>query len=203
MPVLPAETSLYPSELFEPPAGHLEDRCWRVLHTKPRQEKSLARRLVRSGIPFYLPLISRRLLMRGRIAESYVPLFSGYVFLLGTREERLKALSTGCVVHSLEVFDQEQMWRDLRQVRQLLASGAPVLPEQRLAPGMLVEIQRGSLMGLRGRILRVASGHRFVVQVDFIQQGASILLEDVALSAVDAATCQHQTSRRRLHSAAI
>jgi hypothetical protein len=42
-----------------------------------------------------------------------------------------------------------------------------------------------STSGLKGRIKRTASGRRFVVQVDFIQQGASVLLDDFALARID------------------
>jgi transcription antitermination factor NusG len=67
-----------------------------------------------------------------------------------------------------------RLWR-------LLASGAPVTPEDRLVPGMTVEITRGPLAGLSGKIVRAASGRRFVVEVHFIQRGASVLLDDFAL----------------------
>jgi hypothetical protein len=113
-----------------------------------------------------------------------VPLFPGYLFLLGDGEARLHALTTGCVVRSLDVADQQGLWGDLRQIQRLIASGAPVTPEERLAPGMTVEITRGSLAGLHGKIIRAASGHRFVVEVHFIQRGASVLLDDCALAQV-------------------
>ena len=38
-----------------------------------------------------------------------------------------------------------------------------------------------SYAGLKGKIIRVATGRRFVVQVDFIQQGASVVLDDFAV----------------------
>ena len=44
-----------------------------------------------------------------------------------------------------------------------------------------MEITTGPLAGLCGTVVRTASGRRFVVRVDFIQQGASVLLEDCAL----------------------
>jgi transcriptional antiterminator RfaH len=190
VPLLPPEPNVCPQDLFDRPQEELaagEGRRWRVLHTKPRQEKSLARQLHRSGVPFYLPLVARRLLVRGRVQSSYLPLFPGYLFLLGDAQERVAALATSRVVRTLEVPHQAGLWHDLRQVSRLIASGAPVTPEARLVPGDLVEIRSGVLAGLTGKVLRVASKTRFVVQVNFIQQGASVELEDfhlVALSGV-------------------
>jgi len=97
----------------------------------------------------------------------------------------LAALNTRRVVGSLEVTDQEELWGDLRQINRLIASGAPVMPEDQLVPGMMVEIRSGPLAGLKGKILRTASGQRFVVQVNFIQRGASVLMDDFNLAKID------------------
>jgi transcriptional antiterminator RfaH len=156
-----------------------------VLHTRPRQEKSLARHLYQRGIPFYLPVIPRRRRTRRRIATSLLPLFPGYVFLWANREERLTALTTNRIAHVLEVPDQDELWHDLRQIHRLIENGGPITPEDRLGPGSLVEIRNGPLAGLRGRIVRTASGRRFVVQVNFLQRGASVLLDDFALVKAD------------------
>ena len=186
MPVLSPELDLYPDELLsdEGEPDHASERVWWVLHTKPRQEKSLVRQLHRSGIPYYLPLIPRRWRLRGRMMTSHLPLFPSYVFLRGDRQERVSALSTNRVVRSLEVVDQRGLWRDLRQIHRLIAAGMPIAPENRLTSGTPVEITSGPLTGLRGKVLRSASGNRFVVQIDFIQQGASVVLDDYTLTRV-------------------
>jgi transcription antitermination factor NusG len=179
MPLLAAEPNLFPANLLElndspVPAG----KEWWVLHTKPRQEKALARQLLEHRVPFYLPLIAKRLRVRNRHLTSHVPLFGGYLFLLADREQRVAALTTNRIVHTLPVPSQPNLWRDLRQIYNLIATGAPITAEDRLAPGDPVEITSGPLAGLKGKILRTASGRRFVVEVDFIQRGASVLLED-------------------------
>jgi transcription antitermination factor NusG len=145
----------------------------------------LARQLLEQHIPFYLPIIQRRFRLRGRNMTSHVALFPGYVFLLGNRDQRLGALTTNRVVRTLPVANQAVLWHDLKQVERLLASGAPITPEERLTPGVAVEINTGPLAGLKGKILRTASGRRFVVEVDFIQRGASVLLDDFCLSSCE------------------
>jgi len=186
MPFLPPEPNTFPDNLFaEDNAEVRQGRLWWVLHTKPRQEKCLARQLLQSRVPFYLPLIERRSLIRGRVLKSQVPLFPGYLFLLAVRDERMTALATRRVVHSLDVVDQGTLWNDLIQVNRLIDTGAPITPEERLEPGALVEIAGGALAGLKGRIIRAASGRRFVVEVHFIQRGASVLLDDFNLIAID------------------
>lgn len=182
MPILQAEPQTFPELLFNQDRGIFAERNWWVLHCRPRQEKSVARQLYASNTPFYLPLIPRRLRIRNRILTSHLPLFSGYMFLLALPQERLDALTSGRVVRSLQVRDQEQLWRDLTQIDRLICTGAPITPEERFVPGSLVEIRNGPLAGLRGKIVNRASRRRFVVEVDFIERGASVLLDDFALA---------------------
>jgi transcriptional antiterminator RfaH len=183
--MLPPEPNVYPSNLFEDDAGNVrENRSWWVLHTMPRQEKALARQLLDARVPFYLPLLTRKNVIRGRLVDTHLPLFTSYLFLLGDGQERLSALTTKRVVRTIEVRGQQELWADLTQVHRLITSGLPVSPEDRLYPGASVVIRTGALAGLRGTIIREAGRRRFVVQVDFIQKGASVILDDFTLAAV-------------------
>ena len=184
MPILRAEPVLQSEEIFASDLTSFHEGRWWVLHTKPRQEKSLARWLHATRIDFYLPTIEHRSRIRGRIVTAHLPLFPGYLFLHADQERRVASLTTNRVVRCLDVDNQHEFWNDLRQIHRLLASGLPVMPEQNLGPGMRVEITSGMLTGLTGTIVRSASGRRFVVRVDFIQQGASVLIEDFALSPI-------------------
>src|SRR5947199_313436 len=67
MPILAAEPDCFPPSLFgEEEALTRSNRAWLALHTKPRQEKSLARELHAAAIPYFLPLMPRRLTVRRR-----------------------------------------------------------------------------------------------------------------------------------------
>jgi transcription antitermination factor NusG len=104
--------------------------------------------------------------------------------LHGDQEAYHAALATKRVVRGLMVPDQQRLWDDLTQLHRLIASGLPLTPEPCLFPGQLVEITSGPLTGFRGRVARAASGRRFVVEVDFISRGASVLLDGMTLRAV-------------------
>jgi transcriptional antiterminator RfaH len=182
MPILAAEPTTFPPDLFAEVSGAVPNevnaRQWSVLHVKPRQEKSLARDLFQREIPYYLPLVSRHTVARGRALRSHLPLFPGYVFLFGTPQEWLTALNTGRVVRPLNVPNQCELWNDLRQVSRLIASRGSINPEHQFLPGTPVEIQSGPLAGLRGVVQQTATGRRLWIQVRFIQSGASVLLDD-------------------------
>ncbi len=192
MPILPSEPAINPEDLLaglttDATAQHADDPAkWWVLHTKPRQEKALARQLMELGLAYYLPLFPKRHRIRGRLMTAYVPLFDGYVFLWGSIVERQKAFQTNRVVQAINVKDQDRLTQDLKQVKRLIDTGRPIMPVNALEPGDEVEIRVGPLTGLRGTIIGSSRGQRFMVKVDFIQRGAAIEIEDVDLIPIHA-----------------
>ena len=144
------------------------------------------RRLLRMEIPFYGPMIKRRSQSPGgRSRVSYVPLFPGYVFLHGSEEHRYRSLTTNCVSRCLEVGNGLELARDLRQIHQLITSDAPLTPEARLEPGMRIRVRSGSLAGLEGVVIKRRGAQRLLVIVHFLQQGASVQLEDYQVERID------------------
>lgn len=185
MPILRKEPSIFPESLLDEEGRPERERRWRVLYTKARQEKALARELLASTVPFYLPLIAKENVMRGRRIASYIPLFTGYMFLFGDEDERLRTLQTNRISRILEVEDAGSLVYDLRQIRQLIASGAPLTVESRLEPGDRVRVKHGPFAGLEGTVLQRRGKTRLLVAVNFLQQGASVEVEDFFLEPID------------------
>jgi len=181
MPILGAEPSIFPASLFEQSLTDVEDRRWQVLYTKARQEKAVARELLGSEVPFYLPLVAKTSLRRGRRSTSYLPLFTGYVFLFGNEAERLRALQTNRLSRILPVEDADLLQHDLRQVQQLISAKAPLTIEQRLQPGDPVRVKAGPFAGLEGTVVVRRGETRLLVAVNFLQQGASVEIDDFVL----------------------
>src|SRR5262249_1664809 len=116
MPILPAEPDYYPPHLWalesvrRPGPGAV----WWCPHTKPRQEKATGRDLRQLRLTFYLPQVTKEdRTPQGRKIRSVIPLFTSYLFLLGSPEERLAALRGNRLVNVLDVGDQDALERDL------------------------------------------------------------------------------------------
>jgi transcription antitermination factor NusG len=182
MPVLPSEPSLYPTTLFadHEPLNHGAGRWW-ALHTRPRAEKTVARMLLQRGIPFFLPLHERARRIQRRVVRSHLPLFPGYLFMRGDDEARTAAFATRRIAGCLHVEEQERLARELAKVYDLICSGAPLAPEERLQPGMPAEITSGPLTGCRGKVVRCGKAMKFVIEVDFLQQGASVEVDSTMI----------------------
>jgi transcriptional antiterminator RfaH len=184
MPLLPAEPSVYPENLLDGFTMELSHRRWWALHTKPRQEKSLARQLFGQELCYYLPQMSKTLIHRGRKRKSFVPLFAGYLFLFGDEAERARSLGTNRVTQVLPVADGEELRRDLQQIYQLIAANAALSIESRLAPGQQVRVKSGAFMGMEGTVLQRRGECRLLVAVNFLQRGVSVQIDDFLLEPI-------------------
>lgn len=199
MPLLPLEPFLYPDDLLQDdPRADSAAACWWCLQTKPRVEKCLARRFLGRRIAFFLPLYSREWRTRGRLMRSHVPLFPGYLFLHGDTQARLQALETNLVVSCLPVTDQHRLHTDLARVHRLMAASLPLTPEERLAPGTPVRITTGPLAGHEGTILRRGKQLKFVVEVQFLQRGVSVEIDDTMIQPLVDTRNGHEKSQKGL-----
>lgn len=182
MPILQLEPTVYPGELLTSAPESAEDsveRRWWAVYTKARQEKALARQLLGWQVPFYLPLLPQETMTRGRRVRSHLPLFAGYLFLYGTEEERVRSLTTNRISRILDVANQEELFCDLRQVREVIESGAPLTVESRLEPGQRVRVKFGAFAGMEGTVVQRRGRVRLLIAVNYLQQGISIEIDDM------------------------
>lgn len=186
MPILAPQHDLFPIDLFDrPELGCEASRSWSAFYLLARREKDFMRRLAALSVAHYAPLIAKRQRSpNGRMRTSQMPLFDGYVFVYGGEEDRLRALTTNCVSRHLPVNDGAQLTADLRQIRRLIAIGSPLTPEARIEAGDPVRVRKGPFAGLEGVVVKRHGAARLVVAVRFLQQGASILLEDCELESI-------------------
>ncbi len=177
MPILQRETDLFPQDLLD--SEKAMTTPWWAMYTMARQEKKLMRNLQDLGISFYAPVIARRFRSpNGRKRVTYQPLFANYVFICGEEDQRYQAVCTGTISRSIEVTEREELVIDLRQIRSLIATEAPLSPESRLQPGQKVRVRNGSFAGYEGVIVRREQEIRLQVIVRFMNQGVSVVLDD-------------------------
>ena len=180
MPILDKELDLYPDDLLQrQELGLEEDHCWWAFYTISRREKELMRRLVVLDIPFYCPIIpQRRRSPAGRFRTSYLPLFANYVFVYGNKEDRYNSYTTNCIARDIEVTDGTQLTQDLRQLHKLILADVPLTRESKLEPGQFVRIKSGAFRNYEGHIVRREGQTKLLIAVNFLQQGASVLLDN-------------------------
>jgi transcription antitermination factor NusG len=103
------------------------------------------------------------------------------VFSLVDDDQRRAALATNTVARWLPIGDASALLDDLRAIKRLVDTNQPLTPEARLETGHPVRVRSGALRGLEGTIIKRRGADRLLVAVRFLNQGASIELEDVDL----------------------
>jgi transcription antitermination factor NusG len=126
----------------------------------------------------------RKSLSRGRTRVARIPLFPGYVFVYGGSEERLHVLKTNRALTVREVSDGESLRTDLLRFAGLIHLGAPLVPEARLVAGNRVRVKAGPFRGQEGIVLRRDGKTRMLIAVNYLQQGASLEVDDCLLEYV-------------------
>jgi transcription antitermination factor NusG len=164
--------------------GHAGEPAWWLAHTLPRQEKIVATALLSRRVPYYLPLVTRKSLTRGRTRVARIPLFPGYVFVHGDGDQRLAVLKTNRVLALRQVSEGEKLRMDLRRFAELIALGAPLVPEARLVAGDRVRVKAGPFRGQEGVVLRRNGKTRLLIAINYLQRGASLEVDDCLLEFV-------------------
>ena len=162
-----------------------QEHRWVVLHTKARQEKAVARHLEASGLTYDLPLVQRVTLTRGRKHRSEVPLFSGYVFLKGEKQDAYDAVATKRVCNIIEVKDQDALEHELTRIHDAIRSGLPIEEFPRIAVGTRCRVMKGPLQGVEGVVIEEARRTCLVLHVEILGRGAAVEIERDLLESID------------------
>jgi transcription antitermination factor NusG len=149
---------------------------WFALYVKPRHEKYVATSLAHRGYEQFLPLYQRHVT---RTKRFELPLFPSYVFCRFDEYNRLPVLSVPGVFSivgsgkTLAPVDDDE----IEAIRSIIQSGLATRPWPYFEIGQAVEINRGSLRGLRGILVQTKSSHRLVVSVTLLQRAVAVEID--------------------------
>jgi transcription antitermination factor NusG len=154
--------------------------------TRSRHEKKVLDQLLKRGIEAFLPVYERWSQWKDRKKKVEFPLFSGYCFARFPLSERLRVL-TAVGVAGLVGFNGRSVPvedREIEGIRRLVESHFHYDPHPFLIEGMEVEVIRGPLKGVRGRLLRKDRATRLVIVVTLIRQAAIVEIHPADVTAV-------------------
>jgi len=159
---------------------------WWVLHTKPRQEKALARDLCHRGLDYFLPLTTATRRCGRRWARRLLPLFPGYLFCTcSTEEDRAEVLKTNRIARMLDVRDQICLKDELEQLRRVLTAGKQLDIFPSIKKGRCCRVIAGSLAGLEGIVTTRRNNGRVFLSVTTLGQSAIVDIDIGSLELID------------------
>jgi len=149
---------------------------WWAVRTRSRHEKRVRDRLLQADIETFLPLYERWSQWKDRKQLVEFPLFPGYCFARFPFTDRIRILNVPGVVTLVTVNDHPEPVSDVEidGIRRLIASRYRYDPHPFLEEGMEVEVLRGPLAGVRGRLVRKDRSTRLVISVLLIRQAAAV-----------------------------
>jgi transcriptional antiterminator NusG len=153
---------------------------WYAVRTRSRHEKKVREQLAgRQGVEIFLPLWEHRSRWKDRVKRVEVPLFPGYCFACFCYPDRLQVLRTFGVVDLVGARGHPEAVPDaeIDAIHALVGSRLTYEPFPFLGEGMEVEVIRGPLMGVRGRLLRRDRDLRVVLSVALIRRSVSVEID--------------------------
>jgi transcription termination/antitermination protein NusG len=149
---------------------------WYVLRTRSRHEKTVRDQLVRREVETFLPIAERWSRWKDRRKKVAFPLFPGYCFARFSLVDRLRVLNVVGVADLVGISGRPEPVPDaeIEAIQRLASTTLQYDPHPFLAEGMDVEVVRGPLAGVRGKLLRKDRVTRLVLSVTLIRQAAVV-----------------------------
>jgi transcriptional antiterminator NusG len=149
---------------------------WLVLRTRSRHEKKVRDELIKRRIETFLPLYERWSRWKDRRMRVEFPLFPGYCFVRLPVAERLLVLNTPGAAGFVGFNGYAEPVPDIEieAISRLVNTEIRYDPHPFLSEGMLVEVVRGPLTGVRGHIVRKDRSTKLVLAVTLIHQAAAL-----------------------------
>jgi hypothetical protein len=158
---------------------------WWVAHTKSRFEKAFAWDMHHMGIGYFIPLVDRITFSGDRKRHGMLALFTGYVFICGTLEDRLAALRSDRLCQAMEVPNQQQLIDELLPIEKGLLTGAQLDPYPHTAVGKRCRVTRGPFMGTEGVVLNRRRLPRIILEISVLGVGAAMEIDADLLESID------------------
>jgi transcription antitermination factor NusG len=152
---------------------------WYAVRTRSRHEKRVHEALQGRGLEVFLPLWARLSRWKDRNRSVEFPLFPGYCFVRLELENRLLVLTAPGVANLVGFAGEPAAIPspEIDAVRVLVAGPLRYDPHPFLTEGMEVEVIRGPLAGVRGRLVRKDRTARLVIAIHLIRQAAAVEID--------------------------
>jgi len=154
------------------PKKIIEDK-WYALYTRPRAEKQVYQRLTEEGIETFLPLQKTYRIWSDRKKLVEKPLLTSYLFVKTHSKNFAIIFRTPGVVKFVS-FEGQPVAIPTNQIdnlRLLVNSDAVIeVSTENFSQGDNVVVVSGSLVGLRGELIKIGHQNRVVVRIDRLDQ---------------------------------
>ena len=161
---------------------------WYAVYCKSRHEKRVAEQLEEKGIDHYLPLRTEVRQWSDRKKKVSVPLFRSYIFVYIPKKMQIPVLESYGVVRFVK-FRGELIPippEQIEAVKTIEKYGVNLQPESvDFELQDKVKVLAGPCKGLKGYLVHKHSEDRFLIEIDHMNLGASVVINKEWLTRLD------------------
>lgn len=153
---------------------------WYAIRTRSRAEKVVREHVTQRGIESFLPLLTRVSQWKDRRKDIKWPLFPGYCFAKFTDDQKFFILQTpGAIEIVGSALGRPEPIPDseISALQRVISSRQPYDTHPHLLEGTAVQVIRGPLVGLQGKLIRKSVGCRLIITINLIGQGAAVHID--------------------------
>lgn len=172
-------------ELFGELAIAADSKKWRVVYTKPKREKQLAKFAANNGISYYLPLVESVRTYKDRKVTFTKPLFSGYLFVCCDMVQRQRLIVSGHTVTFLRVQNEQELVDELKQIYRSKNISAELEVGEYFEQGTRVIITSGPFEGLTGVVKNQNNVTQVMLRVKILHQAVAISVKSGQIEILD------------------
>ena len=132
------------------------EKKWYVVYSKPRREKKLYAKLLEVGIEAYCPLNKVKKKWSDRMKTVEVPLFTSYVFVKVSENQKVKVRETPGVVNFVYEEGKPAVIREkeIEKIQRFLEEyqNVEVVPSE-FHKGQIVKVNEGLFVDEEGKVI--------------------------------------------------
>jgi transcription antitermination factor NusG len=160
-------------------SGICEESAWWALYTRHQHEKVVADMLSAKGFDVFLPLYDSIRRWKDRQKVLSLPLFPCYVFVRGGFQRRLQIVNTPGVhmilSHGERVASIPE--GEIDAIRRTVEGRFRAEPHPFLQCGDRVRVNRGTLQGVEGILVRKKNQFRLVLSVEMLAKSVAVEID--------------------------
>jgi len=153
---------------------------WFVLQTKARTEKALIRQIEQKNIETFVPFIEKIRIWSDRKKKVQVPMFSGYVFIHGDENERIRAVTNTIGAIRYIYFENRPATVSEREIELIKASLLEPervnIEDTRIRAGDSILVTHGIFKGMKGYVNEFRGKYKLTVNLEELSYSFSIIL---------------------------
>ena len=167
-----------------------ELRNWYVLQTKPRKENLVITQVESKNIEAFSPFVEKIKIWSDRKKKVKEPLFSGYVFIHATEEERKIAIkdTIGAIKY---IFFQKRpaivKEEEIKFIKQAMIEPERIsVEDKKIKKGDLINVTYGHFKGMKGIVNEFRGKYKLTVNLEELSYSVSIILNSNEIERIEA-----------------